>query len=217
MKLYDWLQTSVMIFEGISCITGFIYFKKLKNTFWVYFPFYLLTIVCAEITGVYLIKDNAVNDIFYTWFVMPVEFIFFIWLYYQYFKQSRYKKIPFIGGVLYLLGCLFSLVLLRHNSNYWQLPVSYMTGIIVLLCLNILFFAHLFMGDNILSFRGNTMFWVSIGLLVFYLVSSPFFILRTTLYRQYREIFWLYYYIQFAVNILMYILFSIAFIWGKHR
>lgn len=204
-----------IVIETAACITGFTYLKKWKGSFMKAFPFYLLVIVILEVYGNYLIKDNHVNEAYYTWFVMPLEFGFFIWLYYMYFKQTRFKIFPIAGGILYAAACILSLALVKYVDNYWQLPISYMIGIIVLLGLSIIFFVHLFNGDNILYFRSNIFFWVSIGLLVFYLISSPFYVFRESLYKNYKEIFWLYYYIQFFANYLMYILFSIGFIWGK--
>ena len=219
MKTYVLAQYLSVAAEGIAFIAGMVCWKKFRHNYWKWFVLYLGAISIFDFTGIcilYIVKDAALSRTFYNYFVIPLEFIFFYWLYFRYFKGTNYTKWPLAGAAIYMAGWLVNILFLRQ-LNFWALPFSYMTGIIALLIIIIAFYYKFISGNDILNFKTEMMFWVSLGLLLFYLVSSPFFGLRLMLYKEHRNVFWIYYYMQFGVNYLMYFFFTIALLWGKPR
>ena len=81
--------------------------------------------------------------------------------------------------------------------------------------LMLIFFINFSKSDAILKYQSSMMFWVCIGLMIFYVGTLPFYGLRTTLYHLDKHFFYVYWNIQFVLNYLMYTLFAVAFIWGK--
>jgi hypothetical protein len=61
------------------------------------------------------------------------------------------------------------------------------------------------------------MFWVCLGLMLFYIGTIPFFAFRKVLYVEHRDFFYVYWYIQFGLNYLMYLLFILSFVWGRPK
>ena len=71
--------------------------------------------------------------------------------------------------------------------------------------------------DQVLNYRNSRMFWISIGLLIFYLGSLPLYGVWNTLAKNYPAVFNTYWMVLINLNYLMYISFSISFIWGKQK
>jgi hypothetical protein len=224
MRLYQWLQLGLVGMELLACLAGCFHWHKLRHSYWKWFVVYLGIIVLGEataLTALYVFKAGSLSNIIYVYIIIPLEFLFFYWLYFRYFAARTGKWWPLMGAGIYVASWAVQL-LLKQPPVFWQQPLSYLVGIVVMMVLVIRFFVQFVSGEEILGYRQlgyrqHMMFWVSVGLLVFYLVSSPFWALRVELAVKYRHLFWIYYYVQFAVNYLMYLFFAIAFIWGKPR
>lgn len=207
--------------ELLACVTGFFYWKKIKNTYWRWFPIYLLVVLLVEITGKLLtshFQDYEANRAMYKYFGLPVQFFFFYWLFYAYFKNNSSKdaKWPLIGAAIYFICWLMESVffpLLPKGFVYF----SYSAGNAVLLALIILFFIRFINSEVILKYAQSMMFWVSIGLLSFYLLTFPFFAIRLTLYTKFRPLFDVYWMVSLFLDYIMYLFFTVAFVWGRPK
>jgi hypothetical protein len=163
-----------------------------------------------------VLKDQPLNVEMYRYFGIPVQFLFFCWLFYRYFGGSSEKKWPIIGACVYLLSWLAE-IFFSQAVKGWFMSFSYTMGNITLLSLIILFFIKFINSREILSYKQSMMFWVSLGLLSFYLGTFPFYALRNTLAVSYPEIFYAYLNINYVLDYLMYIFFTIAFICGRPK
>jgi hypothetical protein len=94
---------------------------------------------------------------------------------------------------------------------------SYTIGNILLLVLLLMFFIKFSKGDEVLNYRSSRMFWVCLGIMIFYIGSMPFYGMRSTIYNLNQPLFYFYWHAQFGLNYLMYILFIISFIWGREK
>ncbi|HOZ84729.1 MAG TPA: hypothetical protein PK191_04515 [Niabella sp.] len=207
------------LFELCACITGFLYYIKLKDSYWKYFPFYLFSIFLTEVLAewILLVQENLkVNIAIYKYWAIPVQFLFFFWLFSRQHRNTKPKVLPFIFSSLYLIAVMI--------ENFWPInlkpifdSMSYSFGCVLLLILIIIFLKQFISSDEILEFKTNMMFWVVIGLLLFYIGTLPFWGLRSSLYYHYRSIFNVYNQVQFALNYCMYLMFIFAFIWGKPK
>jgi len=212
------------IFEAIACLTGFICIRKFKKTYWVYFIFYLLFIVLCENLDAVVVNSGLhgpnlflFNKILYIYLVIPISFLFFYWLYYKSFRNSKSKWLPITSTVIYLVSWVTDMVYFsRHPSDFSFFSISYSIGNLLLLIHILRFLALLVTSDAILSFKRNTMFWVSLGLLLYYLGCFPFYGIYNVLATE-KNKFWFvrYYLLVNFLDCLMYISFSISFIWGE--
>lgn len=207
------------ILELSACIVAFLYWNKIKNTYWKWFPVYLAVIVLTEIAAEYLLhvkKDLASNIAIYSYFGIPLQFFFFYWLFYQQFRNTKNSKWPLISAATYFV-CLVADLLYISKIKYYFESFSYTIGCIFLLILILIYFTRFTRSDEIIKYKSSMMFWVSIGVILFYIGTMPFFAFRTALYRQYPDFFYIYWYIQFGLNYLMYLLFIVSFVWGKPK
>jgi hypothetical protein len=221
MKPYDIFVLGLNACELIACVVGFIYWKKIKNTYWKWFPVYLGILFLVEMTGKVLrlvFHDNETNTALYRYFGIPIQFLFFFWLFYCYFSNlnKKDKRWPLTGAAIYI-GAWFTEWLFFEKVKAWFMSFSYTMGNIVLLVLVILFFIRFINSEMILKYRESLMFWVCLGLLAFYLGTFPYYALRNTLYSNLNSVFKAYSYVSLGLDYLMYIFFTIAFICGRPK
>jgi hypothetical protein len=215
----SWLIIVLNILELLSCIAGFIFWSKIKNTYWKWFPVYLGIIFLTEITAEYLLhvkNDLASNIAIYSYFGIPLQFFFFYWIFYQEFRNTKNSKWPLISAVIYLI-CLVADLLYISKIKFYFESFSYIIGCIFLLILILIYLASFTRSDAIIKYKSDMMFWVSLGLVIFYAGAMPFFAFRKALYVEYNDLFYVYWYIQFGLNYLMYLFFIVSFIWGKPK
>jgi hypothetical protein len=202
--------------EALACISGFLYWKKIKASYWKWFPVYLLFVVLSEFAGHYFRFHGMVqaNKDFFDYFEIPVEFFFFFWVFYNSFENPKNKRLPIVCAGIYLV-CWLTDVLYFSNHVYWFYSFSYTIGNLLLLILILRYFIQLVTSDAILTFKNNMLFWVGTGLLLYYLGTFPYYGLRNTMVNGYHDLFQKYSYIMFILNCLMYLSFSFSFIWGR--
>ena len=213
------LKWGLNLTELLACIAGFLHWKKLRTTYWKWFPFYLAIIFITELTAKYFLygmNRPDLNGKLYLYFGIPVQFLFFFWLFKQYYQQTSIRNWPYIGAVCYVISWVIDLVCFTQ-SRLWFMSFSYTIGNIILLLFILTFFIRTIRSDEILRIRQDIMFWTCLGLLTFYLGTLPFFGLYNTLNEKYPRIFDLYWYIQLGLDYLMYLFFMMAFICGKPK
>lgn len=219
MNSINVIKWSLNTMEFLACFTGFLYFRKIKNSHWKFFPFYLGFIFLIEMTAKWAQRDLS-NIQFvlnlYKYVGIPIQFLFFFWIFFKHDQQKDYKTWSFTALLIYVISFIFDEFFMK-GGVYWFNSISYTCGNIVLLVLIIRYFYHLTKSNELLYFREKQMFWVCLGLLIFYLGTMPYFGLYNTLRNNYPALFKLYWHLQMALNICMYACFSISFIWSKSK
>ncbi|WP_156133123.1 hypothetical protein [Lacinutrix sp. Hel_I_90] len=147
---------------------------------------------------------------YYIFVGIPLEFIFLYWLYA--FKSLK-KKTLFIISVSIYVTTLVGFTFIKELNELPSLSIN--IGSTILIGLLILEFIKQIKTDDILKFKENKMFYVNVGLVLFYVGSYPYHVFSRELYENYNDV-WNVYYIYFLItNCTMYLLFSASFIWGK--
>jgi hypothetical protein len=152
------------------------------------------------------------NPSFFNYFVIPLEFIFFFWLYaYQSFKN---KKLFYIFTLIYALSFILNELYFIKNKNIFSF--NYTVGSFLLMFLVIIEYYKQINSDDILNFAKNKMFYINLGVTLFYIGSLPFWAFYMQLLEH--EKIWRLYLIYFRLSgIIMYLLFASSFIWGKRN
>jgi hypothetical protein len=211
------LMTYALIFlELAAFVIGLVYWGKVKATIWKWFVIYLGFIVCGELICNYLHYYSSykfdVNKI-YTYIILPIEFLFLYWLYYQHAKSKRSKLLVIVCIFIYIIADQYFF----QGKKFIFDSFSYCMGNLLLLLVIISFFISFSKTDELLQYQSSIIFWVSLGVIVFYLGTMPFFGLIHLLYDKYRPIFNFYTYLMFAFNWSMYLLFIVGFIKWKPK
>lgn len=206
------LSESMLWIEGLAALTSVLYYNRLKNQYWKYFVFFLIFIFLCECVGRWgdlFLKYNKAA--FYNYFVIPVQFIFFYWLYAS--KSLGKPKLFALLSFLYLLSFIPSEFI---STNKVMFSLNYTLGCLILMILVVMEYYKQINSSDILHFNKNRMFYINLGVTLFYIGTLPFWTFLDYI-REYRGIFNIYFSYFLISGIIMYVLFTISFIWGKQN
>ena len=147
---------------------------------------------------------------FYALLVIPVEFLFFYWLFA--YKSLKNKKLFWMCTLIYLLSFIphYTFFIDDNMINSF----NYIVGAFLLTILIVLEFNKQIKNDDILLFRSNMMFYINAGVCLLYVGTLPFFSFYGLILED--RFIWDNYYLFFmSANFLMYVLFSFSLLWGK--
>ncbi len=218
MSLETILKLGLNLFEFLAAFTGIFLWKKWESTEWKWFSIFLVFILLTEITGKLLILTGykIYNPFLYRYLNIPVYIIFYLWILGFPFKNkgnASYINILFIIGyiIIFFVEELFSGYFKNFGTISWQF------GSLGILILSIRYYITILKTDEILAYKTNMYFWVSIGLIFYLITTLPFNALRNILIKDYRYFATIYWYFTFLFNYIMYSFFILGFIWGKAK
>ena len=209
-ELRIFLKQLLFSSEFIAAAVAIFKFKKFRNSYWKWFSYYLIFIFFAETVSKFILcYFTDFRSYFYDFIVIPVEFIFLYWLYS--YKSLDNKKLFWICCTIYLLSLLPYFV---FGGSSVVNHFNYIIGTFLLSIMIILEFNKQIKTEDILRFRENMMFYVNAGAFLFYVGTLPLFAFNSLLWKD-QVIFYNYFTLFLITGILMYLLFSIALLWGK--
>lgn len=211
MSIQVILRETIVWVELTAAIVALSYWSKLKNSHWKWFVIYLSIIFLVEAFSKWGLMSNPTQRVYlYDFFGIPIQFLFFYWLYAV--KSLRNYTLFWVCTLLYGISFLPYFTLFAKESIVYSL--SYTVGNVLLMLMVFLEIFKQIQSEKILLFRSNFMFYINIGIMLFYIGTLPFFSFYGLILKQPH--FWNGYYIFFMVaNHIMYSLFICAFIWGK--
>ncbi len=212
MTYQPFLNNLLLVFEILTAAVAIFYYKDLKNTYWKWFVIYLIYIAVLESVGEYLFEFlNIKKNLYFAYFGIPFEYIFFFWLY---SKSLNNKTIFYICTALFLLTFLPVEYFFKKSNIVYSINIA--IGDLILMFLVVKEFAKQIESDNILQFKQNKMFYINIGVVFFYVGTFPFFGFYNLLLNEIQ--IWNNYYVYFLIsNSIMYLLFTTSFIWGTQK
>jgi hypothetical protein len=216
MRDFKVVEYILNVTEIIAFLTGVFFLKKNKHNNWKWFVFYLGFILLSEVIGKTVRFLHFNNQYIYSYILIPIEFIFFHWLYYQYSTLKEKRRI-IVSLILYIFSFIIEEIFFDESRKFFFLSFSYTIGNAVLLFIIFQYFFRLINSERILYFYQEHLFWISCGLLLFYLGTSPYFGLYNYLRNGHLDILYGYAYIMYFLNCSMYLLFAASFIWGKEK
>ncbi|MDP1728532.1 MAG: hypothetical protein Q8M15_17235 [Bacteroidota bacterium] len=204
-------QASVLI----PIIAGLLFYKRINTPFkWLTWFFILSAFV--EIISVKIIHRGQHNNMPLLHLYTLIEFIAFGYMYYVYFKdRNRLKYFPVIT--------LFTFIIIAGIDAIWingiwlpnTVARSFECMVLVLLALMYyyLFFKESF--DQVVW--KQSMFWLSTGVLFYFAINEPFFMLYNFFLSNHSDMAKLGLNIHAVINIFTNILFAISFTCPKRK
>jgi hypothetical protein len=219
MTTLDKQRIITIVFEVIAMCAGFYRWKKNKGTVLNVFTVYLAVIVLCETTSNRLLyyKYNMTVNYLATFFTIPLEFFFFFYFFSKLIKTKAAAKYGILITVIGLTIFMFEEFILKTHKKYFFMSLFYSVSNVFLLIFVIWFFLKFLKSENLLDYKRNPAFWISTGVLLFYLGTFPLFAMFNSLLEWNKRLFLNYYTVQFWLNWMMYSCFAIAFIWGKPK
>ncbi len=208
------LKPILLLSEIIAAVVGLVCVSKLKNSRWRFFIYYLIFIAAQETFWHFDFGIEAkLKQMYYAYIGIPIQYIFLYWLYGV--QSLNNRKLFTICISIYLLTYLPIELFFKKLEVVYSLNPS--VGTLFLIVFVILEFLKQIKDDSILHFRDNKMFYINLGVIMLYVGTYPLFCFYGLLRNHYREIWELYFAYFLIANIIMYTLFAISFIWGKHH
>jgi hypothetical protein len=211
---FDFWRQLLFCCEWVAVFAGIAAWRQVKNTRYRYFVAYLLFIAAGEIVAYYAHHHNQkpLTIFLGNWVLIPAQFLFFYWFYYRSLTKTLHKAYC----VAFAIGSVLFRVMeytVWSNEKFSFSSLSYLISSVFLITLIMMYLAQFIRSDDIIHYHRHFDFWVTLGLLVFYLGSFPLFAFYNYLYSVNKPFFYGYWKIQMVLNMLMYLIFSFAFIW----
>lgn len=205
-------RSGIKYAELLAAAVGFVYWRKLRKGYLRAIPVYLLLLFCCELFGHYLRLNHPPNaqKHFYNYFVVPGEFLFVHYLYYQFLDRPLRKYVP-IFSVLFLVAMVVEAILVRQINWQWM-SLSYLTGGVSILILATLYLLQLVSDETVVRLNQNFFFWVNLGLMLFYVGTIPYYATVGFLYKIQPQLAWLMVWMFVVLNYLLYSFFIVGFI-----
>jgi hypothetical protein len=210
----------VTFVELATAFMGTIYFYKYKHTHLKYFLYLLWYTTLTEFTGWYATKNKVLvfsdteGVLYNLWLFNILSFITFNTLFYIYFtslKNKKFKKWVKIFSISYIFIYAVNWLFIQDFLYEWS-ELPYVTGSLFLIVLIIFYFIELMRLEEVIIYHKKLLFWISIGLLLFYTGNIPFSI-EITKYALLKGIHNLFL-IVWILALLMYLVFAFGFIWS---
>lgn len=214
-QYYSLLRAALITAEFLSAIIALIYLFRMNWSYWSWFCIYLLFIFSQEL---YWFFNRSLFDVtaqtYYALIGIPVQYLFLFWLFAL--KSLKNKALFLSCTFIYLSTYIPVEIYYKKIDTIYSLNLT--TGTFILLVLIILEFIKQIKSDDILKFRENRMFYITIGVILFFIGTYPFFAFYDILHGETYHKIWEMYYLYFIIsNCCMYTLFAISLIWGKTR
>lgn len=206
---------ALLLFECTAMCTAWLCFKQQPKEM-KYFAFYLTFIFFSEVLG-HISQQNIWNHLnmyYLNLFVIPIEFLFFFWLYYSLTVEKVHRLLILFFSSIYLL--LFMLECFHIQTTVF-LSLSYLFGSISILIMIFGYFLQYLKNGDLQKMKSNPFLHISIGLLLFYLGTSPYYGLKNFIYKEYTEIINNYWYVAICLNCIMYCMFTVSFLCNRRK
>ncbi len=202
-----------VLVELIAGIIGILYFYKYKYTLLKYFIFIHWYMIINEFFGLFLSDFvDLDNDIIYNIYC-TINFSFFFILYRNCIKNSKKKKIILFFLVTYLISILINSFF--ENYLYELQTIPYIIAASFLIITIFFYFTEILNSEKVLFVNKNLLFWISVGLLLYYIGNIPFRILRNY-YISFTDLT-VSFLVAFTLTIIMNTCFIIGFIWDNNK
>ena len=214
------------MFELIAAVAGFWYLIKTKTRSpeEQFLPYFLIFIFLLDLFGLLYAMYGYLYDFRYLEFIKDTAFVKHYWVsnflviflttgyIYFYLLVLKGKEIKTLLKILFLVFLLVSIYAFVKSGFFETInSYSYIFGGF-LVCLAVAsYFLEILQSDRITHFYKKLTFYVSVGLLIYYLSVMPLYIYQTFVQSsiEYREFYNL---ILKSLNFFLYSMFTIGFI-----
>jgi len=201
--MVSYLINILLVFEWIAFLVSLVFFKQLKTQNLVLITVWLFVIVFSEAIGK-SIKDGVLTFITSAeWFnvMSPVQFLCLFLLFYRQTNYRYWRRIILLFCIVIAILAIVYIILpgtQKFNVLNYSLGAIFLSAV----CLHYLY--ECMNSRSILDIYTNTLFYLAIGALLYYLSTLPFYSMRNYLYYKHVSIFYPYFYLSFILNITMY-------------
>lgn len=203
-----------MTFYVIVFIIALIRFPLYKKTSLRFLPLILFFTILTEYLVFFL--KGYYSEVFYVFhnIYYLIHFSFFFYVFMEMIDDVRFKKYIKIGIGIFFLFFLSDIIFTGIIEA--SFARTYIAGAGILVFCIILYYINILQSSRVLIVKNDLLFWVSVGLFLFYIGYIPIKIIKTWFYKS-SNFFEFLLVIQFSLIIIMYLFFLTGFLWMKKR
>lgn len=174
MNLYD----VITYLELITALVGLFYYRKYSGSYLKYFLYLLWLVILIEaVMSLLKINYSHLRNNFIYNVLTTLQYVYYFLLYYHTMKTRTYKK--------WVLAFMFVFVVSVLINFIWVQPLTvtaafhsytFTIGAILLIITIGLFLVEILNTEKVLYFQRYLLFWISIGLIIFYAGIIPYII-----------------------------------------
>jgi len=196
-----------MVILVIMMILIVIRYRKIEKVNFFFFAGYILLSLTDFFFYFYHRLTSLFTERFYT---VCITIVFFLYL--LYYLKLLYlpvlKKIQ--SGVLICFTLGIAVMFYNDKSLFEHFSFNMLYINILLLTFSIILFLYqTFNSDKIFEIKNYLPFWISVGLLIFYIGIIPIFYFRTSVSQD------IYFFILFLLNLISNIIIAVGLFWTK--
>ena len=219
------LENCYIPLYGITFLISLWRYPKYYDSPLKFLPVLLLYTFLNELLGE-IVKDSPEYNLgyqnMYSYYNIVIyniyNIVFFLYFYYIFrchiMKRGHRKSIT-IGSCIFVIICLVNPFL--QNFVIDPQLYSYISGSVMLIYCIILYFIEILGSSKILYIKEDLLFWISIGLLLFYVGYIPIKLTRYFFAVENVDIYMNLRRVHLILIIIMYGCFINGFIWMKRR
>ncbi len=211
------LKDSIIYLELLTAFVASFYYYKYKETRLIYILCLLWFTVVIEFTS-YFLGPNKFNLIqtsywIYNYIYHPVNFTILLFVYSLFLNKSVYNNLARVFTIGFLLVYFLNMFFQDYKTELITLPFI-VGGIFIILSISF-YFIELLNSNKVLYVSKNLLFWVSVGLLIYFAGKIPMRLARNYWYEiaSYDALS----ITGSLLSIIMNICFIIGFIWSERR
>ncbi len=199
--------------QFLTALTSTLYLKKYNNTILKYFSILLWYTFINEFVGILIIDYySRFNAIIYNIYHV-INFSYLLLLYRNYLTNKKYKKITLTFCIIYLIAFIINGFFENYIIEFNRFP--YIIAALFLVVTIIFYFIEILNSEKVLNTKRNLLFWISVGLLLYFVGNLPFRILRN--YYEDLADATVISLVNFTLTIVMNSCFIIGFIWSNKK
>ncbi len=224
-----------LIIETIPALTGIILLNRYKDTFVKYFIYFLIyVVILVEFIGGYprvFVNYEFLNSFvsfirgtvfernywWYTIFWFIGSALFFSFYYQKKLSNNNFRKtLKYITSFFIISSLLYMIIYWSDFYSAFSNYINFFSTGIILLCV-IFYFIELLQNDTIIEFNKSILFYISIALLIWLLITTP--IAFYNIYFRAED--WNFVILQWQIylfsNFFLYGMFTFALIWCRPK
>ena len=193
-----------LISQYLVAILGVLFYLKNKKPFAMWLVLLLTATVIVESIGTYRISLGKSNFLYQQIYIL-LELGIIYKMYSDLIEDKAWLKLSVFFLIIFIILWFFAF----YNRIFYF--YSIIIGAINVGLLVFLYLRELLLSDEVLNYRDMLSFWVSVGFLVFYLPSIPFFSLFS--FMENRDLFPILHFLIIMMNIII----SFGLIWSNKK
>lgn len=181
----SFLEMAYVPLYAVTLIVAIWRYPKYFDTPLKFLPILFLYTFLNELLGNLIISDENIalifsaptdNNVIYNLYTI-ISYLYYYYIFWSFSKDDTFRKNILYGALVFLISCVIN-VFFQGFIAFGSQTLAYVVGGCVLLYCTICYLWHFYSIPEKFALKQNIIYWLSLGLSVFYMIYLPIKILR---------------------------------------